>query len=133
METKHFNNQDWSRCNPTCTDRDMDPELLHMLEVARSFYDTPMIINSAYRSVAHEKAHGRAGTSSHCSGKAVDIHCLRPERCRMLAALFRAGFRRIGIYPTFIHVDVDLRKGACVWVSAETEDAGASADGVEAW
>lgn len=127
METKHFTNSDWSRCTPSCTDKDIDVRLLHKLEVARELYDTPMIITSAYRSRAYERARGRTGTSSHCKGMAVDIHCSRPERMKMISALIRAGFVRIGVYPTFLHVDCDDMKSPALWVTDSSDDLSATA------
>ena len=47
----------------------------------------------------------------------VDIHCNDgAERLRIVRALIKAGFKRIGINKTFIHVDMDVDKNNSIWV-----------------
>lgn len=87
------------------------------LETARAYSGHPFIINSAYRSKEYEISKGRAGTSSHCKGLAVDIRCFDDlTRLSIIKSLLRAGFRRIGIAKTFIHVDSDKSKPQCIWL-----------------
>lgn len=92
---------------PRCSDADMDNGFLELLEKAYRIY--PFHINSAYRTPLWEKKHNRAGTSAHCKGRAVDI--ATPDsrtRWMVLNALLLAGFTRLGIGKTFIHVDNDV-------------------------
>ena len=50
-------------------------------------------------------------TSAHTRGYAVDIRCVDSHsRFTMLQALLEAGFRRIELAPTWIHVDCDPDK-----------------------
>jgi len=106
MESRFFNDNTWARANPACTRADMNDEFMARLERAREIADTPFVINSAFRTVEHERQQGRAGTSSHTTGRAVDIRCTDSHlRMRIYDALRVAGFNRIGIHPTFIHVD----------------------------
>ena len=50
-------------------------------------------------------------TSSHTRGYAVDIRCVDSHsRFVMLQALLEAGFRRVELAPTWIHVDNDPDK-----------------------
>lgn len=98
---------DFSKCYPPCSESDMDENFLKQLEAAWEFY--PFKLNSAYRSPQWERAHGRRGTSAHCVGRAVDIST-KDSRTRwcVFDALVRAGFTRIGIGKTFLHVDNDV-------------------------
>ena len=90
---------------------------MERLEYARSMSDCPFIVNSAFRSVQYEKEHLRSGTSSHCKGLAVDLRCHSDRaRCTIIKCLMRAGFRRIGIAKTFIHVDSDKSKNDSIWL-----------------
>lgn len=88
---------------------EMNSTLLSMLDSAREAADCPFIITSSLRSVEHNASVGGASLSSHLFGDAVDIYVDEPRRARIIAALFGAGFRRIGIYSHHVHVDVSDR------------------------
>ena len=70
----------------------------------------------------HNKAVGGVDSSSHVAtvyvkGKAADIEA-EDSRSRfiILAALMRAGFTRIGVADSFIHVDLDEdKKPGVMW------------------
>lgn len=113
---KFFKPEEFKKCIPACSIDQMDEDFMQKLDDARTLCSYAFVLNSAYRSPEYERAHGRTGTSSHTKGLAVDISCLT-SRCRaqMLLALFSVGFRRIGIYPTFLHVDSDIDKPVSVW------------------
>lgn len=104
-------------CVPPCQVSDMDQDFLMFLLAAQRLYGKKFKINSAFRSVAHEKKQGRNGLSSHCKGVAVDIACTdHVDRLRLVRSLVRVGFLRIGIAKTFIHVDYDKSKSASLWL-----------------
>ena len=72
---------------------------------------TPFSLTSAYRCPKHNKAVGGVPTSAHTRGYAVDIRCVDSHsRFVMLQALLEAGFRRVELAPTWIHVDNDPDK-----------------------
>lgn len=103
---KYFNEMEFRRCTPACHMRDMDAEFLARLDEIRERAGIPLVLNSAYRSVAYEKAHGRAGTSAHCEGKAVDIRCNSyANRYKIIKAALECGITRIGVGQTYIHLD----------------------------
>jgi uncharacterized protein YcbK (DUF882 family) len=84
----------------------MDQLFMVMLDRARDIAGIPFVINSAYRTVEHEKAQGRAGTSAHTLRCAVDIRCHDNKyRMKIIKALLEVGVKRIGIAAGFIHVD----------------------------
>lgn len=114
---RHFKESEFLRCIPPCNVKDMDEGFLYKLDQARDLCEYPFILNSAFRSVDWEKSHGRKGTSSHCNGLAVDLACKSSVvRLYMIRALFQAGFRRIGVYSTFLHVDDDDSKVSAFWI-----------------
>lgn len=89
----------------------MDARLLNMLDSAREKAGFPLVLSSAFRCPAHNKTIGGISDSSHLTGKAVDIRCNSSQtRFTLLRALLAAGFNRIELAPTWIHVDVDGHK-----------------------
>lgn len=115
-----FNEVEFTRCTPPCKLADLSEDLLRMLDEARSLSGLPFVVNSGYRSVSYEKSKGRKGTSSHCKGLAVDLRCASSfVRSKMLSSLIQVGFCRIGIYPTFLHVDIDDSKVSAVWLKKD--------------
>lgn len=111
ITAKFFTEAEFRRCTPPCSLQDMDQQLMRQLDAARASAGIPFVLNSAYRSVAYEKGKGRAGTSSHCKGLAVDIRCNSDaNRWKVVTALMDNGFTRIGIGRTYVHADLDRAK-----------------------
>ena len=91
--------------------RNMDSTFLRMLNHARQIAGIPFKINSGFRTEEHNKKVGGSENSSHLRGFAADIHATSSTyRYEILSALIKAGFYRIGIANTFIHVDSDPTK-----------------------
>lgn len=84
---------------------------LDKLDDAREIAGIPFYINSAFRTKEDNDRVGGKKDSSHLKGLAVDIK-VNDSRTRsiVLNALIGAGFTRIGIADTFIHVDNDKSK-----------------------
>jgi len=92
-------------CKCGCGKNETDPVFVDMLDNARAFSGTPFIINSGYRCPLHNQAVG-SHANNHPSGQAADIRCTEgPARMKIVEALIRAGFRRIGFHNKFIHAD----------------------------
>ena len=72
----------------------------------RRYIGKPITINSGYRTPSYNKAIGGAKQSQHMEGTAVDIVVkdYTPEEVAHLGKLL--GFRGIGLYNTFCHLDV---------------------------
>lgn len=104
--SKYFKDSEFKRCSPACSIDDMNPETLDRLDQAREYAGIPFVLNSAYRSSAHDKSKGRSGTGAHTLGRAVDIRCnTSTNRWKIISALIKAGFTRIGVANTYIHAD----------------------------
>lgn len=111
ITAKYFTEAEFRRCTPSCSLQDMDQNLMRRLDNARQMAGIPFVISSAFRSIPYEKSKGRAGTSSHTKGLAVDIRCNTDRnRWKIIKALIDNGFTRIGIGKTYIHADIDLNK-----------------------
>ena len=91
-------------------EENMCTDFLQKLDEARAYANIPFKINSAYRSPEHPLSI-KNPSSSHIKGLAVDIHVSDSvSRFIVLDALIYAGFTRVGIADTFIHVDLDYDK-----------------------
>lgn len=105
-----------TECRCGCGANNVDEISLEMLDNARNELGRPMILNSVCRCPKHNKVVGGVDSSSHISTedrscKAFDIRCNGSrERYEIIEAVMKAGFNRIGIANTFIHVDHDLAK-----------------------
>lgn len=66
----------------------------------------PVILNSAYRCKKHNENEGGAENSMHRKGRAFDVR-ITPQLSReaIHGAARRAGFKGIGDYQTFVHID----------------------------
>lgn len=102
----HFTNTDFANCTPPSSINDMSQSTLNKLDAVRVHLGRKPIITSAFRSPEHDRSRGRSGTGAHTTGRAVDIGCITStDRMRVVEAGLKAGFRRIGIAATFIHLD----------------------------
>jgi zinc D-Ala-D-Ala carboxypeptidase len=112
---KYFKIEEFASPDDPTSGNMMDSLLLDKLDLARDICGFPLIINSGYRSIEHNKKVGGVANSSHLLGLAVDIHCTDSrKRFMLLDALLVAGFDRVGLAATYIHVDVDPEKKPCV-------------------
>lgn len=82
-------------------------KLPNILEVIRIVVDKPVIINSGYRTEAHNAAESGAEYSQHLYGKAADIRCegVEPKELAKIARLIMPDFGGVGVYDWGIHVD----------------------------
>lgn len=102
----YFQEKEFNKCTPSCSLQDMNQDFMKRLDNARRIAKIPFVLSSAYRTKDWEYSHGRTGTSSHTEGRAVDILCrTNSNRFSIIDSLLKAGFSRIGIANTYIHVD----------------------------
>ena len=81
-----------------------DPDVLDMLQAARTAVGKPFKINSAHRCDGHNKDVHGAKNSAHRQ-IAFDISTHNHDREQLLQALYDAGFTTFGFYMTFVHTD----------------------------
>ena len=106
ITAKYFSEEEFKSCSPSCSLQDMKQTTMSKLDTAREIAGIPFVLNSAFRSSAHDRSRGRSGTGAHTLGRAVDIRCNTDRnRFLILEALLKAGFHRIGVSKTFIHAD----------------------------
>ena len=115
MSLKYFSYEEFASPDVPHSGEYMDDNFLEMLDSAREISGIPFKINSGYRTIEHNYEVGGKPNSSHIVGKAADI-AVKGSRQRWIIteALIQAGFNRIGIAKTFIHVDSDDTKDANV-------------------
>lgn len=93
-------------CKCGCGRNEMMPSTLSKLVAARHSANIPFKLTSAYRCKAHNAAVSKVEESAHTEGYAVDIAAdTSVVRFTIVNALLKAGFNRIGVAKTFIHVD----------------------------
>jgi uncharacterized protein YcbK (DUF882 family) len=99
----------------------MDNEFLKLLDKARDTAGIPFKITSGYRTSEYnkslqDKGYKASPNSSHLRGYAADIACTSgTDRWTIIDSLIKAGFNRIGVAKTFIHVDNDPDKSSAIW------------------
>lgn len=86
----------------------INEEALDKLQALRDRLGKPLIVRSAYRSQAHNRAVGGAPRSKHLDGAAFDIAMANHDPVEFEAAARAVGFLGFGFYPRsgFIHVDL---------------------------
>lgn len=111
MELKYFKISEFDSRDKEGSGVNMDKEFLELLDKLRMKVGRAFIVNSGYRTKSHNKAVGGSPNSSHLKGLAVDIHCPDSQfRYSVIKEAIKLGIDRIGIYKTFIHIDVDKSK-----------------------
>ena len=79
--------------------------------IRRMCGDLPIIVVSAYRTPAHNKRIGGAKFSQHMEGRALDLRPPKGMTVRRFHDIIRTnaftlGVHGLGIYGTFVHVDI---------------------------
>ena len=97
----------------------IDTRLVQVLQRIRDHFGSPVVITSAYRTAAHNKAVGGAAYSQHCYGRAADIRVagISVEQLAAYAEKLLPDTGGIGRYPVrsgrptgWVHVDVRAAK-----------------------
>jgi len=120
MNLRHFSLDEFDSPDMPGSGDQMKHGTLTMLDKARDIANVPFYIVSGYRMVEHNRMVGGVEYSAHCDGYAADIqYTSEASAVRIIAALTRAGFLRIGKGKTFIHADNDPNKSAAYWDYAQ--------------
>lgn len=86
----------------------ISPGLVTVLQKIREHFGKPVIITSAYRNDAYNKKVGGADYSQHKYGTAADIYIsgVSPAMIADFVETIMPNTGGIGIYSSFVHVDV---------------------------
>ena len=90
-----------------CGFDDVDPRLVQRLQHLREQLNAPIVVNSGCRCAEHNESVGGRPQSQHLLGKAADIRVpgRSPAEVKAVAESMNL-FTGIGIYATFVHLDV---------------------------
>lgn len=109
----------WELHCTCCKELKITQNLIEILQELRDIVGKPFKINSGYRCPEHNKTVGGALMSQHVKGTAVDISTKgwsAAEKYALIQAAHRVyQVRGIGIYSSFIHLDVRKGEGK-LWV-----------------
>jgi hypothetical protein len=106
-------------CPCGCGKMNVDPMFMCQLQVARWFSGIPLRVTSGgvCRCDSYNLEVGGKEDSSHLPGHAGDFSCTTfAKRIEMIHSFYKVGIVRIGIGPTFLHVDNDPNKGPAMWL-----------------
>ncbi|QDP46333.1 MAG: putative peptidase M15 [Prokaryotic dsDNA virus sp.] len=116
MTLKYFKHSEFDCPTLEGSGQMMNYQFLEKLDDARGLAEIPFVITSGYRTKDYNedlirRKYKASRNSSHLKGLAADIKCnTSRNRWIIINSLVLAGFSRIGVADTFIHVDLDLDK-----------------------
>lgn len=93
----------------------ISPALVEVLQKIRTHFGRAVTVTSGYRTPAHNKKEGGATYSQHLYGMAADVKVsgIAPGKVAAFAETLLSNIGGIGIYSTFVHIDV--RKTKARW------------------
>jgi uncharacterized protein YcbK (DUF882 family) len=104
-------------------------------EIVRAAVGKPLTIGSAYRTPAHNRKVGGAKASQHMQGRALDLYPPMGMTvdelyriCRLRAVEKSSFICGLGLYPTFVHIDIrpshqlHAWKGSRAWAELKDGD-----------
>lgn len=88
------------------------PKLVEVLQQIRTYFGKAVTINSAYRTPPYNKKVGGVATSQHTYGTAADIKIagVTPKQLYDYVDKLLGNTGGVGLYKTFVHVDVREKK-----------------------
>ena len=90
----------------------LNKALVELLEKVRTHFKRPVVINSGYRTVQYSRLPNSSPKSQHTLGNAADIRVTGVSPVNVYAYLNQLypNSHGLGIYNTFVHVDVREKK-----------------------
>ena len=88
------------------------------IDDARESAGIPFVVTSGSRCAERNRKEEGSPDSSHLDGLAVDIKASSGSaRWKIINAMIKAGFTRIGVAGSFVHGDVDTEKPEeVIWI-----------------
>lgn len=101
----------------------MNQEFVERLDKMRDSMGMPLTVVSGFRTAAHNVSVGGEPNSAHLRGYAADFAAIgSSSRSAIIIAAVKAGFTRIGIGSSFLHIDADPTLPQCVlWLYPSSE------------
>lgn len=126
----HFTPEEFDTPGAPGTGVNMDPEFIRRLERARVIANVPFFITpgggfrtAEYNAELVERNPNASSRSLHMNGLAADIAIPAGDNQRrgiVVSALIQAGFERLGLAKTFVHVDAGNaehnRRTPAIWL-----------------
>ena len=103
--SKNFTLREFA-CKDGSKEITVDYKLVQLLQKLRDALGKPITVTSGYRTVIYNKRCGGISTSHHLTGKASDLIVAGKTPLEVARWADEVGFKGIGVYPTFTHVDV---------------------------
>ncbi|MCK9371290.1 D-Ala-D-Ala carboxypeptidase family metallohydrolase [Candidatus Dojkabacteria bacterium] len=105
---KYFKLTEWTNSQHTHTVAELKTELVDLLDKMRGECGFPFIITSGFRTKTENNSLINAvKDSAHTKGESVDIAITdSTKRMKIISSAFMNGIKRVGISPTFIHLDI---------------------------
>lgn len=105
---KHFKSFEFDSPDSPGSGLLMDQDFIKRLDSMRDAMGMPVTVVSGFRTYAHNAAVGGEPNSAHIRGYAVDLAAIGSStRSAIVTAAAKAGFTRIGIGSSFVHIDAD--------------------------
>lgn len=106
--------------------------LAALFEAIRAWHARPITVLSAYRTPSHNRRIGGARHSQHLQGRALDLRSpqgipLPTFITEIRDAAADLGLRGLGLYPTFVHVDLRPTTRLVVWHGTGAKETGTHA------
>lgn len=95
----------------------VNPKLMQILDTIRGECGFPITITSGFRTKEENaKLKGSVEDSAHLLGMAVDVNIDNgAKRIKFVTSAIKNGIKRIGLAPTFLHLDIDSSKPDSIW------------------
>ena len=104
---KHFTNDEFRcKCCEELPAGGMSTKLLNCLDELREKVGKSVFVSSGYRCPSHNSSVGGVPHSYHCCGMAADLFVISLLPVEVARIALSCGFTGLGIYDTFVHVDV---------------------------
>lgn len=112
--SKNFDSEEF-KCKCGKCNLEINHEFVKKLQISRDIANIKFTILSGCRCESHNKKVGGAKNSAHLRCCAADIEVTGATKGKILKAIREAGFKRIGISDSFIHVDSDTINPPAEW------------------